>query len=231
MKFRIVAWRVVKTLIRQTLKIAITVIHNFIPNVPDLFLGFFKWPQKHLRIHILILTDPLTSKPVVPSQALRASIDFAEATFKKNFNVKLRKYLNHWEKILPDAAPLSALKPGCGTTAYWQEFGEAGDYFNRHLAGWYKIAGMPFTYPITVYVVKDVQGTRGCSLGPVTDYIVIDPDGIQNVNTLAHELGHACNLWHIGKKSNIMYHHYTRGNGSNWIQCNIFRSCRHVNYY
>lgn len=231
MKFITVAWRVVKTLARHILKIGITLLHNIVPNAPDLLFGFLKWPQKHMRIHIYILSDPLTLKPVIASPALRASIDYAITTFKNNFNVKLHQYANHWEEVLADAAPLSARQPGCGITAYSQEFGEAGDYFNRHLAGWKAIAGVPFTYPITVYVVKDVQGTRGCSLGPVTDYIVVDPDGIQNVNTLAHELGHACNLWHTGKKSNIMYHHYTRGNGSNWIQCNIFRSCRHINYY
>lgn len=231
MKFRIVVWRVIKTVARQIFKFTVAIVHNIIPNGPDLLLGFFKWPQKHLRIHIFILTDPLTSEPVVPSPALKASIDFAVTIFKNNFNVKLRKCSKNWEEVLPDAVPLTALEPGCGITSYGQEFGEAGDYFNRHLAGWKGFANIPFTYPITVYIVRNVQGTRGCSLGPVTDYIVIDPEGLQNVNTLAHELGHACNLWHTAKKSNIMYHHFTRANGSNWFQCNIFRSCRHVNYY
>ncbi len=223
-------WHAVKSVVRQVVKLVITIVHNIIPNVLDLLFGFLNWPEKHMRIHIFILTDPLTAKLIMSSSDLTASIDFAEKTFKDKFNVKLHKYSKDWVEILTDTPPNDALEPGCGGTLYGQEFGEAGNYFAKHIAGWNAIP-ITFTYPITVFVARNVQGKEGCSLGPMTDWIVIDPDGVNGISLLAHELGHACNLWHSGTKSNLMYKNDDRGNDSKWFQRNLLRSCRHVNYY
>lgn len=224
------AWRAVKSVVRQVVKIVVTIVHNIIPNVLDLLFGFLKWPEKHMRIHIFILTDPVTGKPVVSSSALTPAIDFAKTTFKDKFNVKLHKYSKEWVEILTDTPPDDALEPDCGGTLYGQEFGEAGNYFAKHTAGWNAIP-ITLIYPITVFIVRNVKGTRGCSLGPLTDWIVLDISGVGIASNLAHELGHACNLWHSATKSNLMYHPDDRGNNSKWFQRNLLRSCRHVNYY
>ncbi len=223
-------WHAVKSVVRQVVRIVITVVHNIFPNGLDLLFGFLAWPQKHMRIHIFILKDPLTGKPIMSSAQLTDSINFAKTTFKDKFNVKLHKYSENWVETLTDTPPDDALEPGCGSDLYGQEFGDAGNYFAKHTAGWNGIP-ISLTYPITVFVVRNVQGKEGCSLGPLTDWIVIDPDGVNSINTLAHELGHACNLWHSGTVSNLMYKNDNRGNNSKWFQRNLLRSCRHVNYY
>lgn len=221
----------VKSVVRQVVRLVVTIVHNIIPNGLDLLFGFLKWPPKHLRIHIFILTDPLTLKPVMSSADLTASIDFAKTTFKDKFNVKLHKYSKDWVEILTDNPPDGALEPGCGGGLYGQEFGEAGNYFAKHTAGWNAIP-ITIIYPITIFVVRDVKEKNGCSLGPLTDWIVIDPAGVKEEDSLAHEIGHACNLWHSSTVSNLMYKSpVNRGNNSKWFQRNLLRSSRHVNYY
>ncbi len=40
--------------------------------------------------------------------------------------------------------------------------------------------------------------------GPLVDYALLDVDGVRlTVSTLAHEVGHACMLWHSGTQSNL----------------------------
>ena len=223
-------WHAVKSVVRQVVRVVVTIVHNLIPSGFDLLFGFLAWPQKHMRIHIFILKDPSTGKPLISPSQLTNSIDYARTTFKDKFNVKLQKYSADWVESLTDSPPDSTLNPGCGGILWGQEFGEAGNYYAKHLAGWNGIP-ISLTYPITVFVVKDVQSKVGCSLGPLTDWIVIDIDGVNSTNTLAHELGHACNLWHSGTLSNLMYHNISRGNNSKRFQRNLLRSCRHVNYY
>jgi hypothetical protein len=38
-------------------------------------------------------------------------------------------------------------------------------------------------YPVTAFVVLDIDHASGCSLGPLTDYVTLDPDGAK---TLLH---------------------------------------------
>ncbi len=143
-------WHAVKSVVRQVVRAVITIVHNIIPNGLDLLFGFLKWPQKHMRIHIFILKDPSTGKPIISSTQLTASIDFAKTTFKDKFNVKLHKYSANWVENLTDTPPNDALEPGCGGPLYKQEFDDAGNYYAKHTAGWNAIP-ISLTYPITVF--------------------------------------------------------------------------------
>jgi hypothetical protein len=68
-------------------------------------------------------------------------------------------------------------------------------------------------------------------LGALTDYVTLDPVGAKNVSTLAHEIAHACGLWHQQAKSNLMWRTFSRGDEIKWWQKNIFRSSRHITYW
>lgn len=224
------AWLITKAIARMSVRKVITVVHAVVPNALDLIMGFKKWPEKYLRMQIFILTDPVTGHPVVNPAVLTSSIDFAMKTLKEQFNVKLLKYGKDWVDILTDRAPDDAIEPGTGLKLLRQEFGEAGAYFAKHSAGW---CGMPTTctYPLTVFIVKDVKGKQGCSLGPLTDWVAIDIDGAKDETNLMHMIGHACSLCYSCKEGNIMSHPPKRGSESTWYQQNLLRSSRHVNYY
>jgi hypothetical protein len=77
----------------------------------------------------------------------------------------------------------------------------------------------------------DIDHASGCSLGPLTDYVTLDPDGAKNASTLTHEIAHACGLWHQQAKPNLLWRTYNRGDEVKWWQKNIFRSSRHITYW
>ncbi len=219
--------KAVKSVVRQVVKIVIEVVSHVI-GIADLLLGFIAWPPKKLRLHVFILSDE-TGKPLMNEPDLDASIDFLRNTLKDRFNVKLRKYSKTFVETIKEPAPTAALDVSC-SGAWGEEFGEAGDYFAKHLAGWNGIP-ISLTFPITAFVVRDVKDKIGCSLGPLTDYITISPAGVKSTNTLAHEVGHCCDLWHSKTKSNLMFPDSTRGNTVKWFQKNLLRSSRHVQYW
>jgi len=133
-------------------------------------------------------------------------------------------------EIITEPAPEAALSVECGGGALKNEFGEAREYFAKHLAGWNAVP-VSLTFPITAFVVREIKGKIGCSLGPLSDYVTLALGGVKNTSTLAHEIGHACNLWHSGDQSNLMWPDANRGDKVKWFQKNLLRSSRHVLYW
>lgn len=66
----------------------------------------------------------------------------------------------------------------------------------------------------------------GCHI-PGTDYVIIDQSSSGLV--LAHEIGHACDLWHLDDRTNLMNHFVGGDNVRGWQRC-IFRRARFVHY-
>jgi hypothetical protein len=221
--------RGVKAAVRLVVRIVTTFV-GLVVGVFDLFLGFLTWPEKKLRLHIFILSDQ--NGPLVTEAQLQTAINFAKTTFKNRLNVKVLPYGKPMVEIIKEPAPHAALNVGCNLTAFGEEFAEAGDFFAKHVAGW-NAAPVSGTFPITVFIVKNISGKAGCSMGPLTDYVTIEQAGASEPSLMAHELGHACSLfWHEPwNQSNLMYAGSSRGDRVNALQKNLFRSSRHVLYW
>ena len=219
---------------------------GLVVGAPDLVLGFLCVPKKHLRVQFFILSDG--SGPVVTEAELQPAIDKTREILKQQVNVELRPYGSQMVEIIRDPAPYAALNP---PGEYWghaaaELWGEAGDFFAQHLAGRNAVP-ISATFPITVFVVADVRNGEGgyAPLWPLMDYVVIDPalikgtwsaGGVFNQPALsgtAHEIGHACNLFHVDSKTNLMYANANQQQGHelSWFQKNLFRSSRHVLYW
>ena len=217
-------WYTVKGLARAIVRTPVEVVHRLVINLFDTLFGFLNLPEKKMRIKIFILRD-IEGNPVVSPTDLDVATDHAKKSFKKNFNVRL---LPHHDKepfteILQSVPPHEALHTKGGIGALGEEFKIGGSFFASNLSGLF--------HPVTVFVVLDIDGAAGCSLGPLTDYVTLDPDGARNSSTLAHELAHACGLWHHGARANLMWPNFSRGDEIKWWQKNLFRSSRHVTYW
>lgn len=230
-------WRVVKSVARAIVRVVITIINRITLGLPDLLLGFFAWPRKRLRLHVVIVSVKSINPdggeqlvPVVSEQDVAAVIENTKRIYKKLFNVDVLPYSKSFIEVLPEEPPTEVLDFKCSIGA---EFGVAGEYFANHLAGWNAIP-ISFTFPITVFVVRELlEGPSGCSMSVLGEYVVIDEQGLKEDNMIAlpHEMGHTCGLWHSGTGTNLMHNGPPAGENIKWFQKNILRSSRHVQWW
>lgn len=220
-------WRKVKAVARTVIRVIATIV-GLVLGIVDLFFGFVAWPPKKLRLQIIILST--LKGPLLDPSDLDLSIAFAKKTLKDRFNVKLKPFGKNYVKVINEPAPTYALNVHCDFGAFKDEYKAAGEYFAKHVVGW---NGVPTSikFPLTVFVVFDVKDKVGCSLGPLSDYLTITSAGVKDGNTLVHEIGHSCSLWHSKQKANLMYENSDRGNKVKWYQKNLLRSSRHVLYW
>lgn len=217
-------WNGIKGVTRVAIRIVAETVHRLVINIFDTLFGFFNWPEKRLRVRIFILQDQ-QADPILSPADLDTAIEYVKRSFKKNFNTRLLPHKNKqpFTEILQKKAPYEALYAKGNIGALADEVKIAGVFFASNLSGSF--------YPITAFVVLDIDHASGCSLGPLTDYVTLDPHGARNASTLAHEIAHACGLWHLRSKSNLLWRTFSRGDEVKWWQKNIFRSSRHVTYW
>jgi len=228
-------WRVTKAVVRVVVRAVITIVNSLTFGLYDLLLGFFAWPPKKLRLHVFILTAPTSSGggdvvpagPVASEQLVLDAIERTKQLYKDKFNVDVKPYSKDFVEVLTEEVPPEALDFECGAG---QEFGVAGEFFAKHLAGW---NGIPIsgTFPVTVFVVRSLKGPLGCSMSVIGDYVVMAQPGLEDNVALAHEIGHTCSLWHSGSSDNLMYRQSPAGEKVKWFQKNLLRSSRHVQYW
>ena len=78
-----------------------------------------------------------------------------------------------------------------------------------------------------IFIRNIVEGDDiGCHI-PGTNYVIVDQSA--RGLTLAHEIGHAGDLWHVSEASNLMNHTTSGEDVHAWQQC-IFRRSRFVVY-
>ena len=221
--------RAVKAVVRVVVRVVITIVNALTLGLPDLLLGFLTWPRKRLRLHVFIIS--VEGKPVASVADVMPAIEAAKQIYKTDFNVDILPYSEGFVEVLKDPAPASVVDYECGWPGLGGEFGEAGEFFAQHIAGWNAIP-ISLTFPVTVFVVRTLKsGDLGCSLSVIGEYVVIAPPGLADHVALAHETGHTCSLWHSGDHTNLMYRQSPAGEGAKWYQKNLLRASRHVQYW
>jgi hypothetical protein len=128
--------------------------------------------------------------------------------------------------VVDAPATAATLDVACTARAWRADLGAAGTGFRRQVRA---AGGSPAPGPGSPVWVFAVRGfaTRhlGCSLGPVTDYVTVRLTG--EATTLAHELGHACGLWHT-RDDTLMHRRPTRTARLTRLQTWLVRASRHV---
>jgi hypothetical protein len=196
--------------------------------LPELLASLAGWRQaKKLRVRIVVLRDE-EGKPIVEADDVREALEEAQRVLTSEAAVSLVPPGGRFVDIGDVPAPRAALDSPCTDAGLWRtDLGAAGRYFRER-----RLRGRPGRgAPLTVFVVRDVVGKCGCSLGPLGDYVTIDPAGLSTTTRriLAHELGHSCGLRHVGDEGNLMR---PRGPGerlTRWQRA-VLRSSRHVTY-
>ena len=185
--------------------------------------------RKKLRLRVVILRDA-DGRPVASEAEVAAALEETRRLLRREAHVELAAAEGELVMTPDGPAPPEALESPCSTNGLWRtDLGTGGRFFraNRFHAG-YRFLGRGA--PLTVFVVRDVVGKCGCSLGPFGDYVTIDAGGLGGTRRiLAHELGHSCGLPHTTREGNLMR---PRGPGERLtrLQRAVLRGSRHVTY-
>lgn len=216
--------------VKQVVNVVKEVI-NRIVGIVDFFGSLFGLMlAKRIRVRIIVLADD-TGKPLLNATDLDASMVAMKDVFKNESNTRLKPDDASIITVDTEPAPDYALTVRCGVKAYGDDFGDRGWYFgwraSQHAAGF--LTG--YATPVTVVIVHQVSSRNGCSMGPLTDYVTVEA-GIVNRDprVVAHEVGHACGLWHWNKQHYLMRPDVLHGPRINWLQRSVFRNSRHVTF-
>ncbi|MBW3593463.1 MAG: matrixin family metalloprotease [Actinobacteria bacterium] len=195
--------------------------------LPELALSLAgRRTPKKLRLRIVVLRDE-DGRTVAGASDVAGAIADARAVFAEEAAVEIVALDGKLVTTAEGRAPAEALDAPCSDSGLWRaDLGAAGSYFRPRAA---RGSGFGRGAPITVFVVRDVVGKCGCSLGPLGDYITIDPRGLELRRILAHELAHSCGLAHRAAKENLMRPHAPGQRLTAWQRA-VVRSSRHVTY-
>ncbi len=197
-------------------------------SLPDVILGLFGvLPEKKMRVSFIILSNE-AQEPFVKMDRLKEFIQDTVETYKEAANVRVIVDKVH---TMEAPAPAANLNPSCSSRAVVDDMWTAGTYFENTIntqcfdTSFQRIFG--YAAPVVVFVVEEVKGGDiGCSLGPFTDYVVIEGG---KPKCVAHEIAHACGLWHVKDKDNLANHFCGPRKLEPW-QVALVRSSRHVTY-
>lgn len=232
--------KAVKAVVRAVVRVVVILVAAIF-KVWDLVFGWIGWPPKRLKLHIAVLRGP--NGPLIQDlNDLLPSIELLKTTFKDRCNVNVSSYssgnereIDNWVQVVAKTPPPAALKVHCGLGALWDEGGEAGDFFARHTAGW--VGGfipISLSFPVTIFIVEEMVDALGCAVPVLTDYATVEASAIthKSGSTLAHEVAHRCNLWHVDQKENLLStdRKPVPPYWLQWWQRNFLRASRHVTY-
>jgi hypothetical protein len=176
-------------------------------------------PTKKMRLGFLILSDdadqPLVQVSQIPPVVEKAQQIYAQAKIDVIPAFPPRKALSEsgeetvgsgWAKTVRSTASRQIMNVDCNLAAVLHDMGIRGTYFQYNTltsffdSGIRRLTG--YGAPITVFIVQDIGKFGGCSLGWLSDYVTVKHTSLM---TTAHEVGHACNLFHREDRDNLMH--------------------------
>ena len=187
-------------------------------------------PEKKLRLCTIVLRDE-SGAPVAPTSYVIDVLQAAVDIWRREANVRiipLRPFKFDSGFADDEAVDESWVHDGgngdsdtltvpCDADGFGRDLVRTGtklDFLastNCFFGAWRSVIG--YGSPVACFVIQAVPtdtdptcGGYGCGLW-LTDYITVrrqpcSTDGNVNRRVVAHELGHACNLWHLNASSN-----------------------------
>lgn len=202
---------------------------NRLLGLPDflLFLVGVR-PMKKLRLRVVILRDERGLPLAREEDALPAFEETARLLARM---AGVTVIPDGWRVVTaPHGAPKEALDVHCTDGAWSDDLGAAGAFYRSLMAANTLGTLTGYGAPITVYIVRSMSTRNGCSLGALTDYVTLEAGALKHTRRLmAHEIGHACGLFHTKDKSNVM-HANGPGDQLGLLQAAVLRNSRHVTY-
>lgn len=225
---------IIGAIIKEVINLLTGVVIGIIGFVGEGFLcGLLRicLPKK-LRVCVIITHD--SNGPITTEAALQPILDRAKQIYRDEANVTIYADVD-------TGARSPQVEPSCGAAGWGQDLWLTGSQYENaeslHCREYAAASIIGLGSPIYAFAVRDIEGsTNGCSLGPLTNYVVFETGDTCVGNThLAHEIGHACNLLlHDDDDStNLMYPNcITPGRDQlSSFQKSIIRGSKYVTYF
>jgi hypothetical protein len=180
---------------------------------------------RRMRVRVLICRDE-KGEPVATVEDVEPALEEARRVLRESAAIELLPAAEPVIATLEVAAPPEALDSPCAEGSWRADFGPGGAFFRRYSE---RAPVTGSTAPVTVFVVREVIGKAGCSLGPLVDHVTLDMSGLKGrtKRVLVHEIGHACGLPHSSAEENLMLPKRMGDRLQPW-QVAVLRSSRHV---
>jgi hypothetical protein len=216
----VMAIPVLGTLIRWVLN-GVTHILGIIASIPDIVAGAIGIrPEKLLRVCTIIQLDE-KGTAVAPISDAVAMLQLACNVYKRDANVRIipsRPFKfstgfagpetvdSSWVVSETSNSTSLTLDPNCSASGVGSEWLLGGSAFqlkitaNCLFGAWRRVLG--YGAPVACIFVRNVTmddddtNAVGCAFW-ITDFAVIERLSQATPRTLAHEVGHASNLWHV----------------------------------
>lgn len=187
--------------------------------------------RKHLHACVTVLAGR-DGVPVVSDAQVDTALKEASDIISRRFNVHLHIHGRKLVQVPPDRLDVTACD---ASQLFSSEAINLTDDADGTFADVFGCSTDPIDVvtellhgALNIIFIRDIiEGNDvGCHI-PGTDYVIIDQSSSGQV--LAHEIGHACDLWHVSDRTNLMNHFVAGDNVRNWQKC-IFRRSRFVHY-
>jgi hypothetical protein len=211
---------VLGTLVRWVLN-GVTHILGILASIPDIVAGFIGIrPEKLLRVCTIIQLDE-KGNAVAPAADAIAMLQLACNVYKRDANVRIipsRPFKfttgfsgaetvdGSWIVTETSNSTSLTLDASCDSSGVGSEWLLGGSAFqlkitaNCLFGAWRRVLG--YGAPVACIFVRNVgpddgnSQTVGCAFW-ITDFAVVENLNTALPRTLGHEVGHACNLWHV----------------------------------
>jgi hypothetical protein len=202
---------------------------NRLVKFPELLLALIGFRfNKKLRLRVVVLRDE-RGLPLAGNEEVMPAYEEAQRILARTAGVMVEPA--GWRVVTaPHAAPKAALDVRCTDGAWRDDLTEGGAFFRSLMATTPAGTVIGYGAPLTVFVVRSMSTHNGCSLGAAADYVTIEAKTLKSTRRLlAHEVAHACGLWHSKKRNNLMIPVGPGEELSGW-QAAILRTSRHVTF-
>lgn len=184
--------------------------------IPDSIASLFgAMAPKKIYVKGVILNDNGT--PFSTEAALMPSIDFARDVFLRECNVRL---IYTGTCVSQINTPTEAQTVDCGSSGFFADlFGVQGAHFefvssDCGFKDGHKKRVIGLGAELLVFIIRDVGPTTperdviGCSFASTHNYVTVQASALSTfVDTVAHEIGHACDLSHTSATDDAVNNH------------------------
>jgi hypothetical protein len=236
--------RIVLTIVVSVLRIVCFVVDFIINWIKIIFWAIFGLPEfllcllglrirKHMHVCVTVLAGR-DSGPVVDDARVSEVMEEATRIISERMNVRVHEHGRKVIQVPDDQLDVTACNAGqlfsseaIDLSSHGERSGRFGDLFGCGDKLVDQAQELIHDVLNIIFIRDIIEGDDvGCHI-PGTDYVIIDRNASGLV--LAHEIGHAGDLWHVSARDNLM-NHVTRGDAvRDWQRC-IFRRSRFVVY-